>query len=83
MKYGINVFGIDASLPKQEIAEKAIDATYHFFESLDIPMHLREVGIDESRIGEMAHHVAVNDSLEEAWVPLTEDDIKQILVDCL
>ena len=50
VKYGINVFGIDASLPKQEIAEKAIDATYRFFESINIPMHLREVGIDDSRI---------------------------------
>ena len=30
------VFGIDATLPKQEIAEKAIDATYAFFESINI-----------------------------------------------
>lgn len=83
VKYGINVFGIDASLPKQEIAEKAIDATYRFFESLDIPMHLREVGIDDSRLDEMAHHVAVNEGLDEAWAPLTEADIKQILVESL
>ncbi len=83
VKYGVNVFGIDASLPKQEIAERAIDATYGFFESMDIPMHLREVGIDESRLGEMAHHVAVKDNLEGAWAPLNEADIKQILVDSL
>ena len=80
VKYGINVFGIDASLPKQEIAEKAIDATYAFFESINIPMHLREVGIDDSRIDEMAHHIAVNEGLEHAYVPLTEQDIKEILV---
>ncbi len=80
VKYGINVFGIDASLPKQEIAEKAIDATYAFFESINIPMHLREVGIDDSRIDEMAHHIAVNEGLENAYVPLTEKDIKEILV---
>ena len=79
VKYGINVFGIDASLPKQEIAEKAIDATYAFFESIHIPMHLREVGIDESRIDEMAHHIAVNEGLENAYAPLTEQDIKEIL----
>ena len=83
VKYGINVFGIDASLPKQEIAEKAIDATYRFFESMDIPMHLREVGIDESRLDEMAHHVAVNEGLDQAWAPLSEADIRQILVDSL
>ena len=80
VKYGINVFGIDASLPKQEIAEKAIDETYKFFESINIPMHLREVGIDDSRIDEMAHHIAVNEGLENAYAPLTEQDIKEILM---
>jgi alcohol dehydrogenase YqhD (iron-dependent ADH family) len=83
VKYGINVFGIDASLSKQEIAEKAIDATYNFFESINIPMHLREVGIDDSRIDEMAHHIAVNEGLEHAYAPLTEQDIKEILVESL
>lgn len=83
VKYGVNVFGVDASLPKQEIAEKAIDATYRFFESIGIPMHLREVGIDESRIDEMAHHIAVNEGLENAYAPLTEQDIKQILLESL
>ena len=83
VKYGVNVFGIDASLPKQEIAEKAIEATYRFFESIGIPMHLSEVGIDESRIDEMAHHIAVNEGLENAYAPLTEQDIKQILLDSL
>ena len=80
VKYGINVFGIDATLPKQEIAKKAIDETYKFFESINIPMHLREVGIDDSRIDEMAHHIAVNEGLENAYAPLTEQDIKEILV---
>ena len=83
VKYGINVFGIDASLPKQKIAEKAIDATYAFFESINIPMHLREVGIDDSRLDEMAHHIAVNERLENAYAPLTEQDIKEILVESL
>ena len=80
VKYGINVFGIDASLSQQEIAERAIDATYRFFESINIPMHLREVGIDDSRIDEMAHHIAVNEGLENAYAPLTEQDIKEILM---
>ena len=79
VKYGINVFGIDASLPPMEIANKAIDETYRFFESIGIPMHLREVGIDESRIDEMAHHIAVNEGLENAYAPLTEKDIAEII----
>lgn len=83
VKYGINVFGIDPTLPKQEIAGKAIDATYEFFQSIDIPMHLREVGIDESRIDEMAHQIAVNEGLDKAYAPLTEQDIKEILLESL
>lgn len=83
VKYGINVFGIDPTLPKQEIAGKAIDATYEFFESINIPMHLRDVGIDESRIDEMAHHIAINEGLDKAYVPLTEQDIKEILMESL
>ena len=31
VKYGVNVFGIDASLDKFEIANKAIEETYRFF----------------------------------------------------
>lgn len=83
VKYGINVFGIDPTLPKQEIAKKAIDATYEFFKSINIPMHLREVGIDDSRIDEMAHHIAINEGLDKAYAPLTEQDIKEILLESL
>jgi hypothetical protein len=80
VKYGVNVLGIDAGLPGYEIADKAIDATYAFFESIGIPMHLRQVGIGEERLDEMARHIAVNEGLENAYVPLTEKDIKDILV---
>ena len=80
VKYGINVFGIDKNLDKYEIANRAIDETYKFFESIGIPMHLKDVGIDDSRIDEMAHHIAVNEGLEQAYVPLKEEDIKSILL---
>lgn len=80
VKYGVNVFGIDPAQQPFAIAEQAIQATYDFFASIGIPMHLREVGIDESRIAEMAHHIAVNEGLENAWVPLTEQDIVEILI---
>ena len=83
VKYGVNVFGIDPSLPGMEIAAKAIDATYAFFESLGMPMHLREVGIGPERIAEMAHHVAVNEGLDKAYAPLTEADIAEILTESL
>ncbi len=83
VKYGINVFGIDSSLSPSVIADMAIEDTSKFFESLGMPMHLKDVGIDESRIPEMARHVAENEGLEHAWVPLREDDIAAILTDSL
>jgi hypothetical protein len=79
VKYGINVFGIDPKLPEMEIATKAIDSTYAFFEEIGIPMHLKEVGIGPERLEEMAHHVAVNEGLDQAYVPLSEQDILSIL----
>ena len=79
VRFGVNVFSIDASLDKWDIARKAIDSTAAFFASLGIPTTLREVGIDGSRIGEMAHHVAVNEGLENGWAPLLEEDIAAIL----
>ena len=77
-KYGINVFGIDGSLDKMVIANKAIDETYKFFESINISMHLKDVGIDESRIETMAKHVADNEGLENTWAPLLQEDIAAI-----
>lgn len=78
-QYGVNVFGIDPSGDRFKIAEQAIERTYAFFEEIGIPMHLRDVGIGDERIGEMAHHVAVNEGLQYAYVPLTEQDIAEIL----
>ena len=81
--FGTGVFGIDSTLPQAVIAEKAIDAIYNFYKEIGIPMTLREVGIDESRIDEMARHIAMNEGLDKAWAPLFEDDIAAILRDCL
>lgn len=79
VKYGVNVFNIDSSLDRFEIANKAIQMTYDFFEEIGIPMHLKDVGINESRIAEMAHHIALNEGLENAYVPLNEEDIANII----
>lgn len=79
VSFGTHIFGIDSTLSEAEIAEKTIEETYKLFESFNIPMHLREVGIDETRLGEMAHHIAVNEGLDKAWAPLSEKDILEIL----
>ena len=48
-----------------------------------MPMTLQEVGIDSSRIDEMAQHVDTCENLDKAWVPLYKDDIAAIISDCL
>ena len=83
VKFGKNIFGIDSSLPDEQIAEKTIEETYKLFESFGMPMHLKDVGIDESRLEEMAHHVAENEGLDSAWAPLNEKDILEIFKDSL
>lgn len=83
VKFATNVMGITDGTDDMDTANKGIDALYKFFESINIPMHLKEVGIDESRIQEMAHHVAVNEGLENAYVPLLEEDIVKIFTESL
>jgi alcohol dehydrogenase YqhD (iron-dependent ADH family) len=54
VEYGVNVWGIDANADKYEIANEAIDKTREYFISLGIPSSLREVGINEEKLEEMA-----------------------------
>ena len=82
VKFGVDIYGISAELPPYEIAEQAIDKTYDFFRNtMRMPMTLREVGIDESRLKEIAAHIATNEGLDNPsiFAPLTEKDIYEIL----
>ena len=74
--FGSHVFGV-------RTPEESIKAIYDFYKGTGMPMTLNEVGIDSSRIEEMAHHIAVCEGLDKAWVPLKESDLVDILRDCL
>ena len=56
---------------------------HDFYKGIGIPMTLPEVGIDESRLAEMAKHVADNEGLDKAWAPLLEKDILEIYQACM
>lgn len=75
-KFGKNVFGAEG-------AEASIKAIYDFYREIGIPMSLPEVGIDESRLAEMAKHVADTEGLDKAWTPLMEQDILDIFKACM
>ncbi len=78
VKYGVNVFGIDPTLDPYDIADRAIEETSAFFELIGIPMHLRDVGIDESRIPEMAAHI-LREGTDKMYAPLYQEDLEEIL----
>ncbi len=54
VEYGVNVWGIDKNRDKDEIANEAIEKTREYFISLGIPTLLREMGINEEKLEEMA-----------------------------
>ena len=78
---GTGLFGFDNNLPDMEMAGKVIDAFYNFFESIGIPMHLGELGVNADKIEEMADHILANDSTNEPWMfaPLDKSALIRIL----
>lgn len=84
VKYGVNVWGIDASLDKWEIANRSIDMTQDFFvNGLGIPATLREVGIDESQLEVMAEKASTPALQNDVYVPLFPEDVLAIYKLCL
>lgn len=81
--YGVNVWGIDSSLDKYEIANKAIEKTKNFlFNDLKLPKTLKEYGIDETHLEIMAEKAA-NEGLKYAYKPLEKKDVLAIYMSCL
>ncbi|MFT5874733.1 MAG: alcohol dehydrogenase YqhD (iron-dependent ADH family) [Clostridium sp.] len=54
VEYGVNVWDLCESGDKYKIANEAIEKTREYFISLGIPTTLREVGINEEKLEEMA-----------------------------
>lgn len=75
--YGVNVWGLDKSLPRRELAETAIQKTRDFFSSLGLPATLAEVGIGAEHFEEMARK-ARNAGFDSTFVPLSVEDIVKI-----
>lgn len=85
VKLGTCLFGISPDERPQEIATLTIECVRQFLASLGLPMTLGEVGIDESRLMEMAEHIS-EEGLADAgsnYVPLTTDEIYHILKQAL
>lgn len=76
-EYGIHVWGIDKDKDDFEIAHEAIRMTKDYFVEMGIATTLREVGIEDDRYFDiMAEKACVG--LENAFVALTKEDVKEI-----
>lgn len=77
-EYGVNVWGIDSSLSRRSIAQRAIQATADFFQKdLGLPATLKEVGIGPEKLAEMAERTP-SMGLDQSFYPLAADDVLQI-----
>ena len=81
VEFGINVWGIDAKEDPQRIAEKAIEQTRAFFDSLGLPKTLSEVGIGEENLAQMAEKL--DGQLTDTYIPLTGKEVLEIYKNAL
>lgn len=80
--YANNVWNINGN-DKYLMAKEAIEKTYNFFKSLNIPMSLTELNIDSVHFEDMANHVCKIKNMNNAFYPLAKEDIINILNKCL
>lgn len=83
-QFGVNVFGLDASLSQMEVAKKSIELLKEFFfKTLGLQNTLTELGIDDTNFKTMSEKAEVLGSTLYAFKPMTSEDIEKILKMCL
>lgn len=83
VRYGVNVFGIDESLPNTTIARMAIEKTREVYEKMGLSLTLRSIGAeDESDIPEMAKNAVEEFGLDEGNLALSVADAEAIYRSC-
>ena len=81
--YAVNVWGLERIEDKFKLANQGIDATEAFFRKIGLPSTLNEFGIDDTKFDMMAKKAVKIGHLQNAYVPLAENDVKNILKMCL
>lgn len=67
---------------KMSLAEQSIVCLEQFFKDCGLPSTLSEVGIDRTHLREMSEAAVLHGGLENAYVPLTPEDVEHILEQC-
>jgi alcohol dehydrogenase YqhD (iron-dependent ADH family) len=83
-RFGVNVMGLDASLPAMEGAQAAIQALEtFFFETLGLKSRLSELGIDDKNFAAMACKACGAEGVLHGFTDLTPADVEEIFRMCL
>lgn len=84
-RFGVNVMGVGENEDKKAVAYQAIEALQSFIkDELGLPVHLSELGIDDSRFEKMKVKACYGqESLPRAYRPLTQEDCFNIYKMCL
>lgn len=84
-RFGVNVMDVEESEDKKAVAYQAIEALQSFIkDELGLPVHLSELGIDDSRFEKMKVKACYGqESLPRAYRPLTQEDCFDIYKMCL
>lgn len=83
VQFGVNVFGIDSSLPPMDIAKLSIEKlSKFFFEDLGLDSSFTAIGIDRSNFSHMAKK-SCNGKVIKGFKPLGQADVEAIFEMCL
>lgn len=83
VQFGVNVFGIDASLPDMEIAEKSIQMLKEFlFDKLGLDDRFSKIGIEEKEFPAMAVKACKGNKIA-GFRTLYPEDVENIYRMCL
>lgn len=82
-QFGVNVWNIDESLPKMEVAEKSIECLEKLlYKDLELTNNLSDLNIDERHFEEMANRICSN-GIVEGFMDIDKEDIMEIFKECL
>ena len=82
-QFGVNVWNIDESLQKIEVAEKSIECLEKLlYKDLELTNNLSDLNIDERHFEEMANRICSN-GIVEGFMYMDKEDIVKIFTDCL
>ncbi len=83
-RFGVNVLGLDDSLPVLEGAKAAIQALEtFFFETLGLKSRLSDLGIDDKNFAAMARKACGAEGILHGFTDLTPADVEKIFRMCL